>query len=922
MNRIPTKPLRNHPLVKLPLLLAATLALDSNLVALPRQTLATRLYVAPNGNDAWSGKIRKPNRDRTDGPLASLAGARNAIRNLKSGDSPAAAVRVVVADGLYFMEETFELVPEDGGAASAPIVYQAAPDAKPVFSGGRSVTGWRPRGDGLWETKVPQVRGTNSLFEQLWVNGRRAQRARSPNEFFYYVYGKVKDGPDWASGRRIDWRKQAFRAQPDDIRPLLSLAPAQLSNVTVAVYHSWEVSRHRIARIDPTNAILYFTGPAYWPFARWGNGQRYYIENFKQALDSAGEWYLDADGTLYYRPLPGEDMRKAEVIAPLLQPLVHFKGEPSKGRFVENIVLDGLTFRHGQYILPPSGNSDPQAALWVPAAIMLDGARRVTIRNGEISRVGTYAVWFREGCSDCLLQRMLLTDLGAGGVKIGEQFARRDMPGRTARITVDNCIIRDGGFVHAGAVGVWIGQSGENLITHNEISDLLYTGVSVGWMWDYGRSLAFSNRVEFNHIHDLGKRVLSDLGGIYTLGICTGTVLCNNVIHDVDPYDLYGAGGFGIYLDAASSGIRVENNLTYRTKHGGFHLNFGRDNVVLNNIFALGRDDQLRLSVADSQHCLTFHHNVIYARGGRMLQGQWREAKLRHDNNLYWDAGTNALSFAGMKLDGWRKLGRDSNSLIADPAFVAPDRNDFRLRPGSPAFRVGFKPFDPGLAGVYGDRAWRRLAARERRSFAPPPSPPPPPPLSLEDGFEDTALGGRPEDATVYMEFRGESVAVTNELAATGKQCLKITDAPGLEKAFLPLFFYVPNHRSGSTHVEFDLRLGAGALLAHEWRDAANPYATGPSLKISNGRLEAAGRELAALPENEWVHLAIDARLRQQGSSLWSLAITRAGATPRVFTNLPARSPNWRELQWLGFLSYATNHAAFWIDNLAIENRP
>ncbi len=882
----------------------------------------TQLYVSPDGNDAWSGRLPKPNRSRTDGPLASLTGARDAVRRLKARGPLTRPVRVTLAGGEYWMNETFELTAEDSGGVDRPVIYEAARGAKPVFSGGRLITGWERAGGGIWKAKLPLFGGTNWYFEQLWVNGRRAQPARSPNMFYYYVQGRVKERSESGSGERVDWRKQAFKAKKEDIEPLFSLDQQRLSNVTVVVYHSWEISRHRVARVDKETGTIYFTGPAYWPFARWGNGQRYYIEGFLQALDSPGEWYLDIDGTLYYYPRPGEEMPKAKVIAPVLFELVRFKGEPSKGRFVENIVFDGLSFSHNQYVLPRTGNSDPQAALWVPGAIMLDGARNVTIKNGVISHVGTYAVWFREGCRDCVVREMLMNDLGTGGVKIGEQFARRDPMGHSTRVTVENNIIRDGGLVHAGAVGVWIGQSGGNTISHNEISDLFYSGVSVGWMWDYGRSLAVSNRVEFNHIHHLGKRVLSDLGGIYTLGVCTGTVIRNNVIHDIEPYDLYGAGGFGIYLDAASSGIRVENNLTYRTKHSGLHLNFGRDNVAVNNIFAFGEADQLRLSVVDQEHSLTFRRNIVYWRQGRLIQGDWKDGRIEQDENLYWNASGGEATFVGMNLKEWQKRGRDRNSLIADPKFRAPDRDDFRLRPDSPAMRLGFVPFDPSLAGVHGTKAWRRLSMRVPQPSPTVPVPPPPPPLSLKDGFEDIPVGSRPDDATVFMEFRGESVAVTNELAAEGNQCLKVKDAPGLEKAYLPVFFYVPNHRSGTTRVEFDLRLGVGAFVSHEWRDAATPYLTGPSFTIINGRLQTGGRDLLVLPTNVWVRVAVQSPLQERGTNTWSLTVTMPDKAPVVFANLPPRSSNWRELQRLGFLSYATNNAVFYIDNLVVENHP
>jgi parallel beta-helix repeat protein len=241
-----------------------------------------------------------------------------------------------------------------------------------------------------------------------------------------------------------------------------------------------------------------------------------------------------------------------------------------------------------------------------------------------------------------------------------------------------------------------VGQSSRNTISHNHIHDLYYTAISVGWTWGYKPNQSKGNIIEYYHLHHIGKDMLSDMGAIYTLGQQPGTVIRNNLIHDVEAFTY---GGWGIYPDEGSSEILIENNIVYRTKSAGFHQHYGRENVVRNNIFAFGREFQLMRTRPEEHVSFIFEGNIVYFNQGKLLGSNWTGSQYRMDRNLYWDARGGPVDFAGRSLKEWREHGQDRQSAVADPLFVNAAAYDFTLRPESPALKIGFRPIDMSRVG-------------------------------------------------------------------------------------------------------------------------------------------------------------------------------------------------------------------------------
>lgn len=640
------------------------------------------------------------------GPVPTLAAARDMLR-ARPATERVRPVRVMIHAGDYFLTEPLVFDPEDSGSPDAPVIYGGAPGAQPRISGGVRLAGWdvgEHEGKPCWRVRLPDVATGEWHFTRLYVDGTVRERTRLPREGYFRFRdpeaGLKQDRAGFFSGNiRADWHN--------------------LGDVTAVVLNYWTDSHLPIASVDEATGTVVFAVPSirHLRDERGGGGARYYLENVFEALYEPSDWYLDrATGVLTYLPLEGEDPERTEVVAPRLPELLRLEGRP--GAPIHDLHFVNLDWRHTEWRYPPGDAGARQAASTVPGAVRFFGARDCSFRLNRVREVAGYAVDIdagsvatdgdrrrqyeppqslpsgtgqeaREPSQGVVVAGNIMEDMGAGGVKAWAGSAG-------TRIT-DNRI-RSGGRIFRSAVGVLVGDSPDNTVSHNDIFDLFYTGVSVGWTWGFQPNRTFRNRIEHNHIHRIGQSVLSDMGGIYTLGLSPAMRVCGNLIHDVR---CYGYGGQGLYPDEGTSYALYEANVVFRTDTGGVGMNYGRDNLVRNNVLAWGRDQQIKWNTVRNYNPFVFERNIVLWGEGALTGGAGGSSPgrlLRFDRNLYWREPDGRFTVGALSWGDWRATGRDAHSAVARPMFVDERGGDFALRADSPAPALGFRPID--LSGV------------------------------------------------------------------------------------------------------------------------------------------------------------------------------------------------------------------------------
>ena len=664
-------------------------------------TIAT-LYVSQiSGDDLWSGFFPTANEEKT-GPLKTLDKALVKVAQMRRARFMQ-PVSIKIVDEEYTFSNTVAVSNEISSVTIEPLT-------KTLLSGGVRISGFKEdvfNGVKCFSAQVPMVKEASMNFTDFYVDGKRAQFTRYP-EMGYLKPESVDDDSEY-----LHTHAKWFTASSDDLKKISSFR--NFDDCFISYNHFWIDEHTPIESYDMAEGKIVFKYPSCFSISPNlpRAAMEYIIENTAEMFKNPNEWYLDRpSGTVYY--IPRDASQTAESIlayAPVVEKFFEIRGEIDKK--VENIHFRNLEFA---YTKGDRGEteyaSDVQSVFQAPGTIEFEFAHGCSVVDCDVRNFGLHGVAVENGCSSIKIRRNTFKDGGAGGIKINGAPYGEDAAKNTFGIEASDNYITECARRYFAACGILVMHSFDNEISHNEISYLYYTGISCGWIWTYDESSTYNNLIEKNYIHHLGSGVLSDMGGVYTLGRQPGTVVRGNVIHDVEGRHY---GGWGLYPDEASSYIVFEDNICYNLGTNCFHMHYGCMNTVRNNIFAMSKEAPVRLSRSEMHVGTVFERNIIVADGtpvyhfGDDIQDyEGCVHTLASSNNIIFAGENNDVTFLQLgetcyshSLDEVQRIfGVEINSVTANPVFEDFENYNFKLKENSPAFKLGFKPIDVTDVGV------------------------------------------------------------------------------------------------------------------------------------------------------------------------------------------------------------------------------
>lgn len=681
--------------------------------------MTTVYYVAANGNDHAQGSL--------DDPFLTISRAQKEVREqLKNGISQDLAV--YIRGGLYELDYTLSFDERDSGRDGCPIHYSSFPGEKAVIVGGRKLTGWTPHKGSIWCTRLD---GSLSLpFHTLYADGKRVHQARLPAAG-YFETEMSHDQHDEKTNR------QGIRYHPDHLPVHYDYSGTQVFVWPGEGEWNWFSETKPVASINKADQQLLFENPATWPI---GAGSRYYIQGSLDFLQAPGQFHLDSASNMLYYFIPDgvTDPNEQTILAPTVQRLLEINGK-SAGEPVQNLCFSGLTFSCTDFFREYRMMDDNvEQAEHREGLVYINHAEHIQISACKLTQAGSCGIYLDRYSKNITLDGNDIRHFGYIGISLNGfapgtgPFTSPDASFTNGYHTITNNRIEAGGELVGHGCGILLYQSGHNNITNNLIANMPRYGISMKGLRHkampaelYGLPVTWENHWEFLHsknnyiaYNDI-SRVMTDSqdgGLIEAWGAGRGNILHSNYLHDSGIHFSF---GFGIYLDDAADDFTVTNNVIsslYSTGQGKLWMlifSKGIGNRIKNNLLVSNPD---AISAIGSQEMageenklIDIACNIVYNSGYLYYFVNYSDERFAAaDRNLYWNNGKpceiagclplfsnqkDALGREEYAWEQWRTLAQgkyDGETVIGEPHFMLPEEADYRLRSGSPAYRLGW----------------------------------------------------------------------------------------------------------------------------------------------------------------------------------------------------------------------------------------
>ena len=563
--------------------------------------LAGEIWISPKGSDFNDGTRQSPKATLTSALRQAREWRRTEDNRIQGG------ITIYMEGGTYAFHEPVFIRPEDSGTKESPTIIRSVGDEKVILSGGISIKGWKKQGK-VWVADVPAFNGRPLDFRQLWVNGKKAVRARD-----------VEDFEKMNRICSVDEKNEILYVPAVSIRRLIDNKGNLKAKYAEMVLHQmWCVANLRIRSVEVQgdSAAIRFHQPESriqfehpWPrpmVTTNGHNSAFYLTNARELQDVPGEWYHDIDARkVYYYLREGEKMQEAEVIVPAVETLVRVEG--TLDRPVRHIRFEKITFSYTTWIRPSEKGHVPlQAGMYLTdgyridpkmqrnylnhpldnqgwlgrpaAAVRVVAARQIDFERCRFEHLGSTGLDYEEAVQGGVVRGCLFRDIAGNGLLVGsfspaahETHLPYDPADRREVCTqqhINNCYFTEIGNEDWGCLAIAAGYVGDVNIEHNEISEVPYSGISLGWGWTQTVNCMRNNRVHANLIHHYAKHMY-DVAGIYTLGSQPKSYVTENCVHSIykpgyvhDPNHW-----FYLYTDEGSSFITVRDNWTEGEKY-------------------------------------------------------------------------------------------------------------------------------------------------------------------------------------------------------------------------------------------------------------------------------------------------------------------------------------------------------------------